>query len=263
MVRGAGRNDVPPGAPARKPRASASPRDEAPRCYGPRMLARRRPWVRSAPAAARGLVALGALVATALAPEPARAASPEDDARAGMREYFAGEKAAAPLLVGPGVASLGAGGLLLAARDSELARGAAVPTLALGAVEAAVGLVLFLRTDAQVARLDGALRARPAALYVDESRRIAGVRRDLTALLFTELALTGVGAGALAVGGFTRSPVVQGVGLGVAVQASVLFVFDTFALARAERYAGALERLAHLRGGASAGAWSLGYGATF
>ncbi|HRG97744.1 MAG TPA: hypothetical protein PLR99_15930 [Polyangiaceae bacterium] len=224
----------------------------------------RRPLVRSTSlASARALVALGALVAAAVAPQRARAASPEEDARAGMREYFAGEKAAAPLLVGPGVASLGAGGLLLAVGDSELARGAAVPTLALGAVEAAVGLVLFLRTDAQVARLDGALRARPAALYASESRRIAGVRRDLTALLFTELALTSVGAGALAVGGFTRSAAVQGVGLAVALQASVLFVFDTFALARAERYAGALERLAHLRGGASAGAWSLGYGATF
>ena len=253
---------------ARASRARRAP-PRASRVYRTRVVACRRSWSRpglaGSRAGARRLVALAGLVgfAAVVTPGAARAAGPEDDARAGMREYFAGEKAAAPLLAGPGVASLGAGGLLLAASDSDFVRGVAVPTLALGAVEATVGLVLGLRTDAQVARLDGELRASPAAFYAGESRRIAGVRRDLTTLLFTELALTGVGAGAMAVGGFTRSPVVQGVGLGVALQASVLFVFDTFALARAERYAGALERLAHLRAGAGDGAWSVGYGATF
>ncbi len=197
--------------------------------------------------------ALGLLSGSGAAAQPRAPAGPAAAQRmqTELHTYYAGEKAAAPLLVAPGVASVGVGVALLATDSSAFARGVAYPSIGLGVVEAGVGLVLYLRTDAQVAGLDRQLALEPRAFQAAESRRLRGVRDTFNLLLLTESVVAGVGAGLLAVGGLTRSETARGVGLGLVAQSTVLFFFDTFALARATRYLGALDGFAVAAGGES------------
>jgi hypothetical protein len=78
--------------------------------------------------------------------------------------------------------------------------------------------------------------------------------------LWVELTVTGVGAGLAAVGGLAQSDTVQGVGLGLAIEASKLFLLDSIADERATPYLRALEGF---RVSGTSDAFSMGYGARF
>ena len=153
-----------------------------------------------------------------------------------MHTYYGGEKSGAFQFAVPGLASIAVGTTLLATDTGDVAKGAAVPMVAFGGVEVAVGLVLYLRTDALVARLDRDLARDPASFAVEETAHLRRVRTQFDTLLWVELTVTGVGAGLAAVGGLSKDATVQGVGLGLALEASKLFLLDSIADERATPY---------------------------
>ena len=177
-----------------------------------------------------------------------------------MHTYYGGEKSGAFQFAVPGLASVAVGTTLLATDTGDVAKGAAVPMVAFGGVEVAVGLVLYLRTDALVARLDRDLARDPAAFAAEETAHLRRVRAQFDTLLWVELTVTGVGAGLAAVGGLSKDATVQGVGLGLALEASKLFLLDSIADERATPYLRALEAFRVSR---TSETWTMGYGARF
>jgi hypothetical protein len=170
--------------------------------------------------------------------------APIDKARMteGMHAYFHGEKWEGPVFFGAGLAAGGVGALLVT-RSDELARGAAYPLFGIGLVQLIVGAVVFLRTDAQVARLDQQLAKDPAAFKKEESARIKGVNTQFIALAIIESVLIAGGtATAIVAAQKDCCRTLQGIGLGLAGQGAVTLALDLFAAARAREYTDNLRR---------------------
>ena len=207
---------------------------------------------------------LGSFVALGigLVPGPARAESPETASlRRELHTYYEGEKSGALQFALPGLLNVGVGTALLASDTSDVGKGAAVPTVAFGAIEVVAGAVLFLRTDSLLARLDRKLTLDPRAFHEEERAHLRRVDAQFAGLMAIEIAVTGLGAGLAAGGAFAKDPTVQGVGVGLAVQSTVLFLLDATAAERSYRYLGALESFS-LQKTANAG-WMLGYATRF
>jgi len=190
-----------------------------------------------------GLLSLAAAV-TVAPPALAEGAPSIDKAQMAeaMHTYFHGEKWEGPVFFGVGLAAGGVGAVLLT-RSDDIAKGAAYPVLGIGLVQLIVGAVVFLRTDAQVARLDRQLSTDEAAFKKDESARIAGVNTEFIALAIIESALIAFGAVTAIVAaqkGCCRT--LEGVGLGLSGQGAAMLVLDLFAAARARRYTDGLQR---------------------
>jgi hypothetical protein len=207
---------------------------------------------------------LGSLVALGVGsfPGAACAESPESGAlRRELHTYYEGEKSGAFQFALPGLVNVGVGTALLASNTSDVGKGAAVPSVAFGAIEVVVGAVLFLRTDSLLARLDRKLALDPRGFHEEERAHLRRVDTQFSGLMAVEIAVTGLGAGLAAGGAFAKDPTVQGVGVGLAVQSTVLFLLDATAAERSSRYLGALESFSLQK--TSNSGWTLGYATRF
>jgi hypothetical protein len=151
--------------------------------------------------------------------------------------YFDGEKLAGVVLAFIGSVALAAGWWLR--RGEADYRGMFWPVVLIGALQFAVGVGLYARTDPQVAELRNTLRREPEALRAREVTRMQRVQRSFVWIEVVEVVLLAVGV-ALALATKAR-PVPWGIGMGLVLQASVMLVFDLTAERRGAEY------LAHLR----------------
>jgi hypothetical protein len=194
----------------------------------------------------RGTAALlcAAAALTAAPGARAQAQTPIDKARMteDMHAYFHGEKWEGPLFFGAGLAAGGVGAGLLT-RGDELARGAAYPLFGIGLVQLIVGAVVFLKTDAQVARLDRQLATDSDGFKKAEGARIKGVNTEFIVLAIIESALIAGGSLTAIVAAQNECcRTLQGIGLGLAGQGAVTLALDLFAAKRALDYTDSLRR---------------------
>lgn len=153
--------------------------------------------------------------------------------------YFQGEKSAGLVLAVIGVMALAWGGLILRGGAGDL-RGVLWPVMLIGALQLAIGVGLYARTDRQVAALQAQLAREPAVFFAAETPRMQKVQRNFVWIEVVEVALFVVGVG-LAMG-MKSSPVPWGVGTGLALQAGVMFAFDLLAERRGAAWLDALLR---------------------
>ena len=158
-----------------------------------------------------------------------------------MREYFQGEKAEGVPFVGAGLASFAVGGVLFS-RRTAMARGAAWPVVLIGVIETVAGIVVYSRTDAQVARLDAQLSNDAPGFKRAETTRMERVNTEFDILSWAELGLVVGGLGMTTYGVLAEQDTLTGIGVGIAAQAAVMLMLDLFARERASRYTDALDR---------------------
>ena len=212
-------------------------------------------------------VAAGVLTASvgALADMPPPALT-QPEIRASMRSYFAAEKTEGWIFIGLGAASIGVGAYLLT-RGEDWARGAAIPAIAVGALQGiGVGAYAF-GIDSKVDQLDAQIAHDPAAYRTEEHARMDGVVRRFVIYRIVELVVLGAGAG-LAVAGFVKpNDALKGAGITLAAQATILLTLDFFADARAHAYRDDIERFSPppvtLSLGAGGAPWMIGWRGTF
>lgn len=212
------------------------------------------------------LVRAACVAAVLACPAVARSEGAPDAARAdrALTAYFAGEKVEGWVFAGVGASALGAGAGLFAAGE-PLRHGLAAPIAIVGLVELAAGVVLLLRTDAQVSDLRARFREAPERARADELERMKRVQREFVWLERIELAMIAAGIGLATYGGFARAPVTAGLGTGLAAQGAIMLTFDRFASERADAWVSALEGRATPRlslGGGPSGA-GLSFGGSF
>jgi hypothetical protein len=188
-------------------------------------------------------IRLGIACAALLFAEAALADEPIDQVtmQRELRLYFAGEKAEGIPFLGAGLAAFATGGVLFS-RRTALARGAAWPIVIIGVIQTGAGVVVYSRTDAQVARLDEQMASDPAALKKAELARMQRVNNEFAILKWAELGLAAGGVGLTTYGIAVDDDTWKGVGLGLAAQATVMLILDLFAAGRADRYTDALDR---------------------
>jgi hypothetical protein len=193
---------------------------------------------------ARAVRLLGAFALSALLFAPVAAAAEPLDQPAMQRElhvHFEGEKAEGVPFMSAGLVAFAVGSFLFS-RRTAIARGAAWPIVIVGVIETAAGLVVYSRTDAQVARLDAQMASDPGGLKKSELARMKRVNLEFVLLKWTELALAVAGVGLTTYGIIRDDDTFKGAGIGLAAQATVMLVLDLFAADRAARYTDALDR---------------------
>ena len=146
--------------------------------------------------------------------------------------YFAAEKLGALLFVAVGGLAV-ALALLLLRRRSRL-RGMAVPLIAVALVQLAVGATVYLRSDAQAARLQQQAGSAPAEFKRDESARMKTVIAKFERYRHVQLGLLALGMALVVL--LRNREFGFALGLGLVLQAALLLALDHFAAARAHDY---------------------------
>jgi hypothetical protein len=154
--------------------------------------------------------------------------------------YFAAERIGGFVLVGFAVAAFVFAATLWLRRSSYKAM--LWPLVAIGLVEFSVGISVAIRAPAQVEALTIGLGKAPLVTARAESERIAKVNSSFAALKVVEVVSIAIGLVLALV--FPRPGTWSAVGLGLALQAGVLLIFDFAAQERAIIYLQWLQKMA-------------------
>ena len=151
--------------------------------------------------------------------------------------YFEGERNGGLVLASVGVCGVVFAGVLSMERWNLRTFAIALAVIAL--LELGLGVGLYVKTGPQLAGLVDKLASEPASFYASEAARMAKVQRNFVWLevLWVLLAL---GAGLLAVFKKTH-PTPLGIGMALAMHATVFLAFDLVAERRGALYYAALQ----------------------
>lgn len=149
-----------------------------------------------------------------------------------LTEYFAAERQGGFLLVAMALAGLGFAIFLWIARSAFLAM--AWPVVVFAVIQLAIGLTVALRTPAQVTALEHGMASTAAATVASETARMQKINANFRFFKAIEVALIAIGLALVLL--FPVPGTVSAVGLGLALEAVVLLVFDSFAHHRALSY---------------------------
>ncbi|MCO4294772.1 hypothetical protein NF867_18055 [Solitalea sp. MAHUQ-68] len=151
-----------------------------------------------------------------------------------IRSYFEAEKSATLIiLIIGGIAVLTA--VVFFFLKSKMFLGAAFPLLVFGIIEIAVGYSVYTRTDKQTSDVIYSFDMNPDYLKNKELPRIQKVNSNFKVIMYVEIGLLLLSVG-LIWPNYSKQNFWLGIGLGLLLQALILFVFDQIAERRALKY---------------------------
>jgi hypothetical protein len=89
-----------------------------------------------------------------------------------VKTYFKKEQSASLLFIIVGIISIAYAIYLWLQKPVEFYQGMSYPLFGIGLVQILIGLIVWLRTDSDIARVNGYLDSDPAALDTDEIKRM-------------------------------------------------------------------------------------------
>jgi amino acid permease len=146
--------------------------------------------------------------------------------------YFGGEKLESLLFIVVGALAI-ALAIVLLRRRSRL-RGMAIPLVAVALIQLGVGGTVYLRSDAQIARLQQQAQEAPAKFRSEEAARMRTVIANFDLYRRIELGLLALGMAIVVL--LRNHEFGFAVGLGLVLQAGFMLALDHFAQARAHAY---------------------------
>lgn len=162
-----------------------------------------------------------------------------DVLREAMHTYVRGERRSIVPFGVMAISTLLAGSLLFIPKE-PIMRGAAWPLLGFGVLELAAGLFFGLRNEQP--KLDALLDEDPAGFVREETQKITRISARNQPLLLAVWSVLLAGGGAMAgIGASQNLLTLEGVGLGLAVQALAFFLVDWAVMDRADDYLAVLR----------------------
>ena len=146
--------------------------------------------------------------------------------------YFGAEKLEALLFIVVGALAI-ALALVLLRRRSRL-RGMAIPLVAVALIQGVVGATVYLRSDAQIARLQRQAQEAPAQFKNEEAARMRSVIANLDLYRRIEIGLLALGMAIVVL--LRNREFGFAFGLGLVLQSGFMLALDHFAQARAHEY---------------------------
>jgi hypothetical protein len=153
--------------------------------------------------------------------------------------YFAAEKAEGLGFFVFGLVACGFAVFALWRVRDPLFKGMAIPLLAVGLIQVAVGATIFARTDAQVASLRAQVQVAPADFKAQELARMSTVTSSFAVYKLIEVGFLVIGLGLALKPGIRRYW--RGFGLGMLLQGALMLPADLVAEARAAAYVRTIE----------------------
>ncbi|HTS45543.1 MAG TPA: hypothetical protein VMH01_14190 [Puia sp.] len=165
--------------------------------------------------------------------------------KADIEKYFIAEKNESLLFLALGIIAILLSVLFFSFLKTNFYKGAAIPLLAIGLIQAVVGYTVYARTDGQ--RIDNvyAYDMNPGQLKSEELPRMKTVNKNFVIYRWIEIAFIGVGLALIFL--YKSGPEKAfwfGLGLTLAIQAAIMLCADYFAEKRAGVYTTQLESLA-------------------
>lgn len=152
-----------------------------------------------------------------------------------MTTYFQGEKNQ-----GYGWGAAGAVGLTVGAGlfvlDKPFERAASYPIFIVGAIQSIVAVLSFVRPDGRIKANEDRIAQNPSLFLSEERERVRTVNRFFVGIELFETAVAVTGIGLVGAGLHDHDKTLQGVGTGLVAQGAAMFVLDSIAHERAERY---------------------------
>jgi len=154
-------------------------------------------------------------------------------------KYFTGERLESFLFLGLGILGLAIAISFLFILKTTFLKGVAIPFLLVSFLEIAVGVTLIYRSPKDIIRVETYFSEKNEMIQKEEIPRMESVMRNFVIFRYTEITL--IIFGIILMYGFRQNLLLNGIGLGLFIQSSVVLLLDFFAERRGEVY------LAYLR----------------
>lgn len=162
--------------------------------------------------------------------------------KADIEKYFVAEKHESLLFLILGLAAVLLALIFYFGVKTQISRGAAIPLLVFGLIQAAGGYMVYQRSDDQRINNVYAYDMNPAQLKTGELARMRKVSRNFN--FYRRIEIGGVIAGIILILLFFKNPDKQfwlGLGIALALMTAELFIADLIASKRARHYMNLLE----------------------
>jgi predicted membrane channel-forming protein YqfA (hemolysin III family) len=119
--------------------------------------------------------------------------------------------------------------------------GMALPLILLGLVQLTIGIIIYKRSPDDIIRVDNYIIHNKEKIITEEIPRMKKVMKNFA--LYRTIEIVCMLAGIFLMFAFRKSEFVQGLGLGLLIQAFILFILDQFAEMRGNEYLKFLTQL--------------------
>jgi predicted nucleic acid-binding Zn ribbon protein len=154
-------------------------------------------------------------------------------------KYFTGERLESFLFLGLGILGFAIAIFFYFILKTSFLKGVAIPFLLVSFLEIVVGVTLIYRSPKDIIRVETYLSEKNEMIQKQEIPRMESVMSNFVIFRYTEFTLIIVGI--VLMYGFRQNLLLNGIGLGLFFQSSVVLLLDFFAERRGEVY------LAYLR----------------
>lgn len=154
-------------------------------------------------------------------------------------KYFTGERLESFLFLGLGISGFAIAISFLFILKTSFLKGIAIPFLLVSFLEIVVGITLIYRSPKDISRVETYLSKKNEMIQQEEIPRMESVMRNFVIFRYTEITL--IILGIILMYGFRQNLLLNGIGLGLFIQSSIVLLLDFFAERRGEVY------LAYLR----------------
>jgi hypothetical protein len=172
-----------------------------------------------------------------------RQSTPEPRAETMLNEidtYFQAERAESLLFVAFGLLAIAASAFLLWRYGDAMSRGLAIPLVAVGLIQLAVGGGVYMRTPSQVSALAVQAQSDPKRFKSDETTRMTTVMANFKSYKIIEVAFILIG---LVVTLTVSHPFWLGIGMAMLIQGALMLPADITAEQRGAAYNAAIAKL--------------------
>lgn len=162
--------------------------------------------------------------------------------KAQAEAYFIAEKQESLLFVIIGIVAIVVGVIFLVMMKTPLYKGIAIPIIAIGLIQGIVGFTVYARSDAQRKDIVYKMDLNPGAIKDAEIPRMETVMKNFAIYRWVEIILLIVGiALVLVYKNNNAKQLLFGVGIGLAIQSTIMLGADYFAEKRGGDYLRGLQ----------------------
>jgi hypothetical protein len=156
-----------------------------------------------------------------------------------VKTYFTGERTESMIFFLLGIIALSTAAYFYSKNEFEWHRGFAYPMTLVALLQIGVGANIYLRSPKDIVRVTSMVQTDPSLIEKEEIPRMITVARNFVTLKWVEIVLIILGLWLIYY--MTRGQFWWGVGVGLAIQASLMLAADYFAQQRASVYLDALS----------------------
>lgn len=150
-----------------------------------------------------------------------------------IEKYFAGERIQCLVGIGISIISICLS-IYLFSTEKAILKGIAYPFTIIAIILLTICIGVVWRTSKDILRVNNYSKFEPSKLKSDELPRMEKVMTNFKLIKRIEIILLVIGLVLIVV--FWKNPLLNGIAIGLMVQASIMFVFDTFAEKRGHNY---------------------------